>query len=163
MAEQAREEYRALLWPLFDFEGEVCQHWNLELRKLDPHIKLGRAKPMAYAPGLPVKPGYYHFLRDNPGAPPTVAAITGPNDEFIEPDSSLLERLKANDLQRPGAMRERLERERRAEAERERDKERELAGWTEEAVERWNAGTRTFVSMDKSVPWTQSARGRRDK
>lgn len=163
MAEEAREEYRARLWPLFDFDDSVCRKWNPELKKLDPFIKLGRAKPMAYMPELGVRAGYYHFLRDNPGAPPTVGAITGPNEEWVEPDGGILQKLRENDLQRPGALQDRRDRELRAEREKEREKEREIAEWTEEAVDRWNAGNRTFVSMDRSTPWTQSAKAKRAK
>jgi len=161
MAEQAREQYRALLWPLMDFDDPICRQWEPELRKLDPYIRLGRAKPMAYAPELGVKAGYYHFLRDNPGAPPTVAPITGPNDEWVEPDGGVLRKLQENDLQRPGVLRDRLAREARREQEKEREKERELAEWTQEAVERWDAGTRAHVSMSSDIPWTQNTRGRR--
>jgi hypothetical protein len=161
MAEQARVQSRARLRALMDFDDPVCKQWEPELRKLDPYIRLGRAKPMAYAPDLGVKAGYYHFLRDNPGAPPTVAPITGPNDEWIEPDGGVLRKLQENDLQRPGVMRERLAREQRREQEQEREQERDLEEWTAEAVERWNAGNRAFVSMDRSTPWTQSARAKR--
>lgn len=161
LAEEQRGHYRAVLFPLFDFDDPVCRQWNPELRKLDPHIRIGRAKPMAYVPGVPVRPGFYHFLRDNPGAPPTVSAITGADDEWVEPDSGLLRKLQSNDLQNPAVIVAMRAEQERIKEEEERDKLRDREARQGEILERWAAGTRTQVSLNPDVPWSQNAAGRR--
>jgi hypothetical protein len=161
LQEQTRE-YAAQLWQLFDFDDPICKKWNPELEKIDPRIKLGRAKPLAHLPGYPVKAGYYHFLRDNPGAPPTCDTITGPDGEsFAEPDSSVLEKIRSNDLLDPRvvvtmeAARER-EQEQEAYERAQRRDERQA-----EIYERYVAGNRAFVSLSDATGWTQSAKGKR--
>lgn len=161
LAEEMRVKYRAVLWGLFDFDDPVCKRWEPELRKLDPYVRLGRAKPNGYVPGYPVRPGFYHFLRDNPNAPPTVETITGPNDEWIEPDSGLLRKLESNDLLDPRVIVEMEARQEQAKREQEQLKAEQREERQAEIFERWQAGNRTFVSMDQSTPWTQSARARR--
>lgn len=161
LAEEQRVHYRAVLFPLFDFDDPVCKEWNPELRRLDPLIRIGRAKPMAYVPGLPVRPGFYHFLRDNQGAPPTVSAITGADDEWVEPDSGLLRKLQENDLQNPAVLVAMRAEEERVKQEEEREKLRDRDVRQDEIVERWKAGTRTQVSMNPDASWSQNAAGRR--
>lgn len=161
LAEEQRGHLRAKLEAVFDFDDPVCKQWNPELKKLDGLIRIGRAKPMAYVPGYPVRAGFYHFLRDNPHAPPTVSAITGADDEWVEPDSGLLRKLQANDLQNPAVLVAIAAEKERAREEEQRDKLRDREVRQDEILERWKAGTRTQVSMNPDVPWTQNAAGRK--
>lgn len=162
-AEQ-RAERRAAIRRLLDFDDPVCREWNPVVRKLDPLLSLARARPQAYEPGLHVRPGFYHWVRDNETADMTVEPITGPDgDSFAEPDSSLLDALRSNDLQNPRVWAALIEHRANAEAEREREHRREMDELNENIYERWLAGNRAFVSMDRSAPWTQSAKGRREK
>jgi hypothetical protein len=95
--------------------------------------------------GTALRPGFWHVIRDNSdkSAPPTVMTIEGPDGEYIEPNSGIFELLRRNDLQRPGAKRERREWQQRLEREERRQKEREREEMIAEANERWVAATRT--------------------
>jgi hypothetical protein len=123
-----------------------------------------RAREAARAPARAIrcKPGYYHFLRDNPGAPPTCDTITGPDGEsFAEPDSSVLEKIRSNDLLDPRvvvAMEAARERDQEQEAYERAQRRDERQG---EIYERYVAGNRTFVSLSDATGWTQSAKGKR--
>jgi hypothetical protein len=136
--------------------------WDRELKKIDDRLSVRRAR-VPVRTGSALRPGYWHLIRDNSdkNAPVSVTTIQGPEGEYIEPNSSLLEMVRRNDLWRPGAIREREEYAAKLEAEEEKRKEEELEEVTQEAIERFQAGNRAFVSMDRSVPWTQSARARR--
>lgn len=131
--------------------------WTRRLKQLDPYLELIKAKDDATAPGM--IPGYYHVLRHNPGAPPSLLPVTGPDGEFVEPTEQLLDMLRAGDLQNERAMEDRRrkdeEQARRREAERQRDTEDRQA----EILERWKAATQTSVSMNRDTPWAQNAAG----
>src|SRR5438105_925825 len=84
---ERRREHRAALDALLDFDDPVCRQWQPELRKLDPQLRLARARPLAHKPGFPVIPGFYHWVRENETAPATVTPITAPDGKsFAEPD-----------------------------------------------------------------------------
>lgn len=110
-----------------------------------------------------LKPHYYAVVRWNEGAPPSVMLVEGPNGEFEEPTSRLFEELKKQDLGDPSNRRRLMERSRRMQEARDRMLERENAERQAEIKERVDAATRTFVSMNRSTPWTQnqSANSRR--
>lgn len=158
---QQRSEHRAKLDLMFDFDDRVCKRWSRELKRLDPLLRLGRAKPMAYEPGWTIIPGFYHWVRDNETAAPTVTPITGPNDSFAEPDSRILEDLRRCDLQNPAVFGLLLEQRKAQEAERERRVEAHREERQEEILDRYLAGTATRVSMNDASPWKQSVKGRR--
>ena len=158
---EQRREFRALLDKLFDFGDPVCREWNPKLKELDPLLRLGRARPMAYEPGWPVTPGFYHWVRDNETAPPTVTPITGPDESFREPDSGVLEDLRRSDLRNPKVFAMLLEARAAGERERERAKEVARQERQQEMLERWAAASRTQVSMNPDAAWSQNAAGRR--
>lgn len=99
---QARAQVRA---------GEL--NWfDAQLKEMDPHLSLVKASDTANN-GLMV-PGYWHVHRRNPIGIDTYIAITGPDGEFAEPHSGVIEQLRKDDLQRPGAweaFEDRLDRE----------------------------------------------------
>lgn len=130
---------------------------NRQLRARDPRLLLVRARE-AVVLGVPMKPGYYHLLRDNSdfGAPMSVTVIEGEHGEFVEPTSRVHQILDAGDLH------ERRNRERyalleRAEHDRvEREKQRDRAERREHLRDLVDAYTRTTVSMTDVQPWTQN-------
>jgi hypothetical protein len=141
---------------------KVCDEWTRELRGLDRRLRMVRApdKPVL---GLPLYPGCYHVIRDNDfGAPPSVVtAVRGPDGGFMEPPGKLLDALKEMDLQNPrvvAAMRARVA---ATEAAVEREKQQRHDEKVDEVMERWQAGTRTQVSMNPDTPWSQNAAGLR--
>lgn len=105
--ERVSEKFEALRW------------FEYQLRQLDPKLSLVRVSGRAEVYG--VIPGYWHIVRDNSdsGEPDSYMPLKGEHGEPVEPDSGVLERLRAADLQRPGAiedMRRRLDREEAASA-----------------------------------------------
>lgn len=160
-AEQ-RAAFRATLNRLLDFDDPVCREWTPVLRNLDPLLRLGRAHGQAYEPGMNVKPGYYHMVRDNETAAPTVEPVTGPDGEsFAYPDSRLLEELRAVDLQNPRVYAALIARRELREQQREQEHARDMDEINSESVERWLAATRTQVLMSPDVAWAQNSAGRR--
>lgn len=162
-----RERRRALANRLLDFDDPVCREWEPVLKQLDPQLRLGRARGQAYEPGMNVRPNFYHWVRDNgPAAPMTIDPITGPDGvSFSEPDSGLLERLKANDLQDPIVYRALIEQHAAAEARRERDREQERQDRVEDVIDRYKSVTTASVSMNTDSPWSQNNQpaARRDR
>lgn len=144
--------------------GATIEKWDRMLAEIDPRLTLVRAKSWVKT-GTPLKPGFWHIIRDNAdkGAPPTVMVIEGPNGEFAEPTSAIFDLLHRNDLQRPGAMREIREREERIRRAQEKEREIEREERQREILERFTAGTRVQVSMNRDTAWTQNAKGRRAK
>lgn len=139
---------------------DTMEHFNRALREIDPYLQLVRAKLVIEA-GTPLKPGYWHLVRHNPGAPPSITTIEGPDGEYVEPNSSIFEMLRKQDLQNPRAVRERRRFDEAARVAAEREEARERERVNAEVMERYLAGTRTQVSM---VPgWSQNAAGRRGR
>lgn len=140
------------------------ERWDRMLAEIDPRLTLLKAKEWVKT-GTPLIPNYWHIVRDNSdkGAPPTVMPITGPNGEYVEPSSAIFDKLRENDMQRPGFAREMREREEKIRRAQEREREIEREERVQEIHERYIAGTRVGVSMNRSTPWTQNARGRREK
>lgn len=163
---ERRRAYRARLDLLIDWDDPVCVEWNKVIPP-DFGVRMGRARPMAYEPGWTVIPGFYHWVRDNDGAPPTVSPICGEdehgNPTFREPTSDWLERLKASDLQNPHVFAALLlHQEQREREEAERVAAERLERQTE-MLERYKAGNRAFVSTSTDSPWSQSVKGKRGR
>lgn len=142
--------------------GDAQAHWQPLLEQIDPHLMLVKAYMNASAAGL--RPGFWHVIRHNPGAPPTIIVLENEDGSYQEPSQRMLDLVRHNDLQNVQVDRDRKEKarkdreasdKRRAEANRER---------SEELAERVLAVTRAQVSMaDREKGWTQNARGRRAK
>lgn len=146
--------------------GGVLDHWNAELKQIDPNLRLMQAGERANCPG--VLAGYYHLVRLREPAKPDmlmVQPLRGPNGEFIEPTSQMLDALRAADLQNERVMRDREAAALREEAAKLRAQMREDDCRRDEGVERFMAASRTQVLMSPDVPWSQnqSAASRRDK
>lgn len=137
----------------------ILDEFNYELKRIDPRLEMVRAAENTH--GTPLRPGFYHIVRWNEGAPPSVMTIEGDNGEFVEPTSRVFEKLAREDLWDPENMRLLRQRQRLADEAAEKLKIREREQRQEEMLERWVAGTRTFVSMNRDSPWSQNAAGRR--
>lgn len=100
------------------------EEWRKELRTIDPYLDLVRAKDSAEGvPGL--KPGYYHVIRHNPGAPTSLMAIETEDGGFKEPDSSVFDMLRRSDFWNDELQRDRRRKLERARESENRRKERE--------------------------------------
>lgn len=100
------------------------------------------------------------------GAPASVKPILGPDDSYVDPSlnaSAIFENLKQQDWWNPRVRRERERAKVEAERAAERRKEQEREERDLEVLERFLAGTRTQVSMNRDTPWTQNAAGRKGR
>lgn len=155
-----RERRNALVNRLLDFDDPVCREWQPVLAKLDPGLRLGRAREQAYEPEMNVRPGFYHWVRDNgPLTVLTIEPITGDDDEWREPDSGLLDQLRANDLQHPDVMRAIIAARAQAEADEEKRRQERRDRRVQGTIERFKAANDASVSM--AGDWTNSVAGRR--
>lgn len=122
----AREAHRAQVKASVDMAIGQLDYWNRELKRIDPRLQLVRAHEKTTLPGL--KPGYFHAIRDNGADPPSIHIHEGPNGEYRDPDSGLLEDLAKGDMWNTRSRREAEKRasEAKAAAQRQREREREL-------------------------------------
>lgn len=141
---------------------ETMERWDRELKAIDSRLFLVKAKE-SVTPGTALRPGFWHILRDNEGAPPTVMTLEGRNGEYVEPSSQVFDKLRENDLWHSEVAYERKRRQRELDDRRERMRQEEREERQQEIYERFLANTRAQVSMNDSTPWTQNANGRRAK
>lgn len=139
----------------------VMDDFNKELRAIDPYLELVLAREKVLA-GSPLRPGYWHIIRHNPTAPPTVMTLEGEHGEYVEPNSEMFRKLSEdNDMWNPASMARRRKREEALEQAKERRKNREREARQEELLERYAAATRTQVSM---LPgWSQNVAGKKGR
>lgn len=152
-------------------EGGILDHWNAALKDIDPNLRLMQAFDRAECMG--VLPGFYHLVRLRDPAKPEhllVVPLRGPNNEFVEPSSGMLEALRAADMQNEAVMRDREAAALREEAARLRAIQREEECRVDEGVERFLAASRTQVLLSPDVRWSQNnspaarrERGQRNK
>ena len=140
--------------------------FDYELRRIDPYLSLFQApEDPAAGRGLPIRPGFWHLLRQNPGAPWSVMTIEGPEGEYVDAlqcPSAVFDQLRKQDLWREGSLRERQAREDKARESEQRIKDEQVEEITQEVLERYAAGNRAFVGWTGNG-WTQSARARKEK
>lgn len=133
--------------------------FNYDLKQIDEHLELVYVDSLTDVGATPLRAGYYHVLRRNPGAPVTVQVVEGPNGEFMEPTSALFEQLRFSDLWNGENMARLRSRHERAAQAADRLKAREREDRAEEVADRFNALERPSVSMDRSRPWTATGNG----
>lgn len=156
---RAREEFEAEMRERVAY-GELARvkgildEFNHELRRIDSKLEMVRAPADCGLTGM--KPHYYHVVRWNDATAPTFIVIEGENGEFVEPTSRVFDMLKAGDLWDPANMRRVRQRHANADAAAAKLRARENAARQEEIRDRVNAVTRTSVSMNREVPWTQN-------
>ncbi len=140
--------------------GGIMDHWNPELKKIDRNLRLMHASEHADVAG--VIPGFYHLIRLRDPAENTfmmVQPLRGPDDEFIEPSSAMLQGLRACDLQNDRVLADIRKQNARATASAERAKANEHEERQAEGIERFKAVSRTQVLMSPDVPWAQNHAG----
>lgn len=135
----------------------VLDEFNYELQQIDRNLQLMRLDAAADTSGTPFKAGYYHVVRMNDGAPVSVMVVEDEHGRFMEPSSRLFEQLRKADLWDSRNMRALEKRDRLADEAAEKRKVQERKERQQEMVERWAAASRTQVSMNTDVPWTQNA------
>jgi hypothetical protein len=139
-------------------KDHICHEWDRELQRLDERMEMFKA-PEQLVIGMPLEPGFYHLVRWNETAPPSVTPVRGEHGEFRVPDSGLLDKLRSLDLQNAQVVaRHKLE-QARAQATHERDKLNRRQARQGDILERWHAVSRTQVSMNTDTPWAQNAAG----
>jgi hypothetical protein len=157
VAKELMEERRQFAADLFKvtYVDDTCARWNRELRRLDDRLSMRRAYDTPVL-GMPLEPGCYHLVRDNPDAPPSVTPVRGPDGGFCEPPGGLLEQLKSMDLWNVDVVRMRARTEALEQERIERTQEQLRDERVTETIERARAATRTQVSMNPDVAWTQN-------
>jgi hypothetical protein len=137
-----RREYAAGLHAQAELAGEL-RKWNRLLQEIDPHLQLIKAPENSHHPSL--RSGYYHIIRTPPDGIPMIRVHEGDDGEFREPDSKMLEDLRAGDMWNDRAMREKSDRDRKLQAAAERRRAQEQQDRVEELMDRvkaaWNPGT----------------------
>jgi hypothetical protein len=140
-----REQYGAELGVMLESGSAVTEEWNRVLYQVDPELRLVKAKENAHFPGI--TPGLYHVLRRNALGAPSIIPLQGPEGEFREPGSWMLDMLAEGDLWNDRTARER----RRVGDELNRQKARRMAREKEERheeiLERWHAASGPGVSF----------------
>lgn len=144
-------------------EEAVYDHWNKELRQIEPNLQLvwcpDPAPVDAAAAGA--KPGRWHIVRHNPAAPMTFITLEGPDGSYREPGGWMLDKLREGDLWNAQVARDREALKRRTEDARRREEARLREERDNEVIEAYKAATRTQVSMNRDVAWSQNASGQR--
>lgn len=160
---EGTQEHNEATLSMFYMDQGVCAKWNKDsspLRKFDPLMRVGKAKPNADA--TLVTPGYYHLIRINPGAPLTAMPLHV-KGEFVEPGEWMIDVLRQMDLQNPQVTRAREEEKRRAEAAKEREKQNDRERRDEILMEKWRAHDRPKFNFDPDVKWSNSTDGKRGR
>lgn len=139
---------------------EACEEFNVELRRMDPHLELVWYPENARAAQGFVR-GRYHLIRHNPDASGSVEPLVDEVGGFREPDSSIYEWLARSDMWNDRAMAERRRITARAIDARCAADRRDEEDRKAELVDRANAAWRATVSMDSDNAWSQNAAGKR--
>jgi len=152
-------EHNATTLNMFDLFGPFYDKWNRELKKLDPLLRLGKAKEKAHAVG--VIPGYYHLIRINPGAPLWTMPLHDSQGRFVEPTSRMLDQLRERDMQNMRVIRDRQKAIEEKAKQEEKDKANRIERLVDEGTERWKAYSQVRIPFNNDAKWSQNVAGRR--
>ncbi len=159
--EEERMAHVAKVAMLTVYQDEM-RAFNVELQQIDPYLELVKAKETV-EPGSALRPGFWHIIRHNPGAPVSVMKVEGPDGEYIEPRDNITAiwsmLTEWMDLQNPAVEFRRRQREHEATLAAERMEAREREDHNAETVDRIKAALCTSVSMTKARPWHQNQFG----
>lgn len=163
-----REHYQNMLaWEAevlaaLHWEGGILDHWNRELKDIDPLLRLTQAGLTVSVMG--VLPGFYHLVRLRDPSNATMMMLTplqGPGGVFVEPSDAMLRGLRAADLQNRRAVDDRLRRDQETARAKASEEARDDDDRRSEISQRLDAIMRTQVSMNTDVPWSQNHAGGR--
>jgi hypothetical protein len=156
--DRRREFERAVLRNV-TIEDDRAREFTTLLQRISPDMFMVRAHDKV-EPGVPLRAGFYHILVRNQDAPMSVMTVHE-NDRYAEPDSRIFDALARGNLrerrvrdtleQQDRAVQDEIAKDERTRNENRREKLREIV----------LSATRAQVSMDRSIPWTQSSDGRR--
>lgn len=140
------------------------RYWNRRLQELSPGLALAFPKdvPATHLPAGMV-PGRWHVRYRPPVGPDSYTPITGPNGEFREMDSAMLEQLRSGDLLNPRVARAIEEGQRATDASRERAKGRKSEERVDELASRIANKTRPSILFTDDVPFKNKAHARRGR
>lgn len=128
---------------------EKLEHFNRELREIDPHLSVVLAKPNTTVMGL--KPNYYHLVRLVPGHLAYIKPIEGPAGEWRDLDSSIFDLAAEDDMWNDRAQKEQRAKAKRAAEAAARQRQREAQDRAGDFDERWKAHNSTSVLVSKTV------------
>lgn len=148
MARAAAEEHRQMLDEL-ERVSTALEHYNRELRQIDPHLSVMLAKPNTTVEGL--KPGYFHIIRQRPGHFAYIKPVEGPNGEWRDLDSSIFDLVAEDDLWNDRLQREQRRKARKALEARARDRQRESQDRAREIDERVKSLNSTSILIPRSI------------
>lgn len=162
--ETARREAEAVQGLVDESRWKWVQDFNRDLEAVWPGMRLIWCPDPAPldAVAMGARPGRWGILMPSQtGGPGSVKPLLGENDEFVEPGGWVFDMLRQQDWWNPEVRhaRRKVEEEAQRAAERRKEQEREEAN--AEVLERFLAGTRAQVSMNRDVPWAQNAAGYR--
>lgn len=140
-----------------------CREFNPLLLSIDPYLSMVFCREPAplEAVACGARPGRYNLVLETPGVPVTFIPIIDPDGGYVEPTSEVFTRLGEMDWHDPRVQRHRKMEAQHLEDARAKREQEERRERDEDVYERYMAGNRAFVSMNRDAPWTQSARGRR--
>jgi hypothetical protein len=144
---------------VLDDSDPILREYTAALQRIDPRIIMVRASDQV-APGVPMRPGYYHLLQDSGmSVPLTITVIEGEHGEFAYPTSRVFEKLAAGDMREDRNLERwvRTEQARHDAVEREKLTDRDERG--EHRRDLVNAYTRTSVPGTGVGPWRQNQAG----
>lgn len=139
------------------------QEFNHDLKAVDHRLQLVWCPDPAplEAAAAGAQPGRWNVVRHNEGAPLSCIPLVGEDGEYREPGAWVFDMLKRSDLWNSSVTHDRRRREKEIAAAKERREALETEERQARLIERWNAVSRTQVSMNTSVPWAQNMDGLR--
>lgn len=144
-----RNHYIAGLLTQRELHSKIAE-WNKILKDIDSALELIKAPENAHHPAL--RPGYWHVIRHSGGeVPPAVLVHEGPEGEYMEPDSSLLERLRKGDMWSNRSLKAETERNRKAQRAAEKQRELEREERVEELLDRARYHNVPKISVPKAI------------
>jgi hypothetical protein len=156
---ERRAEYHAALWRNCTIEDDRAREYTAKLQLFNRDLFMVRAHDKVEL-GVPLRPGFYHMIERIPDAPANVVPLTN-GDAYAEPGDWIFAALARGNLrerrvrdtlkEQEKAVQDAVVKEQRTRDEDRREKLREIV----------LSATRAQVSMDRSIPWTQSSDGRR--
>lgn len=153
-----RERHTARVVSMLQTQAQMDE-WNHVLKGIDERLELVKAHESAKAQGL--RPGYWHVMRNNPGGPPSLLVVEGPDGEYREPDSALFDQLRSWDNWDSRARGDRERRMQRVEEAARKRKAEEREARLDEALGRFKALENPGIRFGGS--WTAKAGARKPK
>lgn len=145
---EAAQQFTQQLISQADAVGRI-QHFNKELKKIDPYVEVVKADDNATHPAL--KRGYWHIVRRPPVGMPAIVVHEGPDGEFRDLDSGILQTLRDGDMWSSERQRDRERMARKAEKAKEREEERERETRIDEIMDRLKVKASPGVRIPRAL------------